>query len=358
MITLRCTRKLLDRLGIPAAELKVSTAPTNALGDWYVNLLRFGREQVVMATSERSLLTVFLPAREVRHRLVPELLDAVREALRQLDVPDEIASREIAAMQPMAFGVTASRSVLASMNNFAQMAEMQWNRDHSPWDIAGFLWRTPMSALEGEGGWMGYPADTARVLLGLPAKRPAPRLLLRLRITLEGTMPRVWRRLLVPEAIKLRDLHRAFQFAMGWTDSHLHEFQFGRARYGTPDPEFPDTGIADERGKRLTELLEQHGVKFFRYVYDFGDGWEHRVDFEGAVENAEGLAVPTCTEGANACPPEDVGGLPGYLEFLAAVRDPMHPEHRAMVEWAGGRFDPAAWDITKANMRLRIAFAM
>lgn len=357
MITLRCTRKVLDRLGIPA-DAQGFDAPTNALGDWYVNLLRAGREQVVMATSERSLLTVLLPARGMRERLVPELLRAVGAALRDLDVPGDVVAGELAAMQPMAFGPTASRSVLASMNNLAQMAEWRIRDGDSLVAIASWLGGVPMKALEGGGKGMVFPERAARHLLGLEGKRPPPRRLIRLRITLEGTRPAIWRRLLVPESIRLPDLHRVFQVAMGWQDHHLHEFAFGAACYGVPDPDGLDADLVDEAGHGLAELLARHGSGAFMYRYDFGDSWEHRVEVEGVEDNAQGLVSPTCTEGANACPPEDVGGLPGYLEFLAAVRDITHPDHRAMIEWAGGCFDPAAWNRERVNLGLKAAFAL
>lgn len=352
MITLRCTRKLLDRLGVPA-DAKPFDGPTNALGDWYVNLVRFGREQLVMATSERSLLTVVMPARQVRHRLVPDLLAVVRMVLRELDVPGEVVAREIAAMQPAAFAPTASRSVLASMNNLAQMAEWQWDRA-SPVDVMLRLAEVPMSALEGEGGRMGRPGHVARRLLGLGGSRPAPARLLRLRIALEGPLPAIWRRLLVPDSISLPDLHTAFQLAMGWTDSHLHAFDFGGTRYGVPDPEGLAPSLRDEEGQRLADVLARHGANSFRYLYDFGDDWMHAVTVEGEIDNLEGLRGPECTDGANACPPEDVGGPPGYMAFLEALRDPAHPEHREIVRWAGGRFDPTAWDRGRANLMLRI----
>ena len=80
-----------------------------------------------------------------------------------------------------------------------------------------------------------------------------------------------------------------------------------------------------------------------RYRYDFGDDWEHVVDFEG-VEPADEDSYPRCIAGAGACPPEDVGGPHGYTEFLQAMRDTTHPEHQAMLDWIGGVFDPHAFD--------------
>ena len=94
MITLYCTQKVRKRLKL-AATPTGSSPPTTALGDWYVNLVRFGRQQVVMATSERSLLTVLLPARDLRQSLVPNLQSAVQQLLTVLGIPPEAVSREL-----------------------------------------------------------------------------------------------------------------------------------------------------------------------------------------------------------------------------------------------------------------------
>ena len=61
------------------------------------------------------------------------------------------------------------------------------------------------------------------------------------------------------------------------------------------------------------------------------------------------MKLPHCLDGANACPPEDVGGPPGYEELLDAIRDPRHEEHAAMLEWCGGAFDPTIFDIARVN---------
>jgi len=91
----------------------------------------------------------------------------------------------------------------------------------------------------------------------------------------------------------------------------------------------------------------------FRYVYDYGDNWQHKVKIEQIVDLDAPLTAPLCLAGKNACPPEDVGGAPGYEEFLAALADPNDPEHEHFKEWIGGDFDPAAFDIAEVNERLR-----
>jgi hypothetical protein len=42
--------------------------------------------------------------------------------------------------------------------------------------------------------------------------------------------------------------------------------------------------------------------------------------------------------------PRTSAASPGFEEFLAAIADRRHPEHRTMLTWAGGSYDPADFD--------------
>ena len=173
-------------------------------------------------------------------------------------------------------------------------------------------------------------------------------------VSLIGTAVTVERRILVPEYSALDDLHRVIQAAMGWTDAHLHEFTVpDGTQYGDPDLE--DLDFADESTALLRDLLHRPGDTL-RYMYDFGDFWEHRVELAAirAAGAADGLA---CIDGRGACPPEDCGGVSGYQELCEALADPAAPRHEELAEWAasvtGGPFDPLAFDLDAANNAVR-----
>ncbi len=163
MITLRCTQKVRKRLRL-AATRSDSLSPTTALGDWYVHLAHFGRQQVVMATSERSLLTVLLPARDLRQSLVPNLQRSVQQLLTILGVPPDTVSREIAAMQPTAFASAVNRRVLGSMNEFGWQIGAYLGQTDDALELARRLSDTPMSAV-GSKARYGIPREVARELL-------------------------------------------------------------------------------------------------------------------------------------------------------------------------------------------------
>lgn len=178
------------------------------------------------------------------------------------------------------------------------------------------------------------------------------RLQVQLKIELRHIEPLVWRRILVPESLTLAQLHVILLQAMGWKGGHLHEYEIARLRYGQPDPDWPTSEpLHDERKYRLKPLIES-GLRRFTYLYDFGDHWEHLIKVEDVVLPKAGAPAIQCLAGANACPPEDVGGEPGYADFLAILANPDHEEHDHMKRWVGRPFHPTAFDLAEVNERL------
>jgi len=166
----------------------------------------------------------------------------------------------------------------------------------------------------------------------------------RLKITLDDVKPQVLRRVEAPLAIRLDRLHLALQAAIGWTNTHLYEIRAGDVGWGEPDPDYGD-GPLEARKARLADVLEDVGAKTLRYLYDFGDGWEHTIKIERIFEAEPGVQYPRLIEAVGRCPPEDVGGPWGYADFLEAVRNPKHERHVELTEWIGEGFDPKAVDV-------------
>jgi hypothetical protein len=174
-----------------------------------------------------------------------------------------------------------------------------------------------------------------------------------IKVTLDDTHPPVWRRIQVPSNITLLKLHDILQIVMGWDDYHLHMFTIEGSIYGDPaDDEYGDLGTIDEARFRLNQVIYREGQRL-SYVYDFGDGWDHTLLVEKILPPQESVRYPICLKGKRACPPEDVGGVPGYENFLEAIRNPDHDEHEEYLTWIGGEFDPEAFNLEEVNTRLR-----
>jgi len=183
-------------------------------------------------------------------------------------------------------------------------------------------------------------------------------------VTLEDIEPPIWRRLVVPIPATLADLHRILQAAMGWTDSHLYQFEIGGLRFGDIENlnQYRFQGDAqafDASEVRLRDFIFQcNNQPVFHYVYDFGDDWRHRVALEKLLSLLPAPKVATCVDGARCCPPEDVGGPPGYFEFLRVLITPEPDEieeQRHLKRWSGGKFNPERFDVIKTDKEVRRA---
>jgi len=176
------------------------------------------------------------------------------------------------------------------------------------------------------------------------------------KIVLLDVEPLIWRRIQVSDGT-LDKLHEHIQTALGWTNSHLHQFIIGGKYYGDAkllDDGWGDTDFIDSTRLRLSKLLEKKRKSFrFVYEYDFGDGWCHEIVFEGTQPLEAGAKYPRCIEGARACPPEDVGGPWGYADFLEAIRDPKHENHEDLLEWIGGAFNAETFDPLETTKDMR-----
>jgi hypothetical protein len=168
----------------------------------------------------------------------------------------------------------------------------------------------------------------------------------RLKITLDDVEPAVVRRIEVPFDIRLDRLHLVMQVAIGWTNSHLYEIRARDIGWSTPDPDQDWAGdFLDARKAKLSNVLEDTGTKTLKYLYDFGDGWEHTIKVERLIDPEPGVAYPRLVEAKGRCPPEDIGGPWAYAEFLEAIADPKHERHQELTQWSPEDFDPDLVDV-------------
>ncbi|PYT84764.1 MAG: hypothetical protein DMG40_00765 [Acidobacteria bacterium] len=197
--------------------------------------------------------------------------------------------------------------------------------------------------------------------MDLPPQAETRFLVYELRTSLQDICPPIWRRLQIPSTFRLCCLHDALQIVMGWTDSHLHQFEKDDKCWGVPESfEDYDMDILDERRTEIGAVLKAQGDSVV-YTYDLGDDWRHDVVLEKILPASDGTVRPVCLSGERHCPPEDVGGTSGYEEFLEVIFEPRHEEFKHYIQWAQGpspinrsvgRFQPEELNLTAVNRRL------
>jgi hypothetical protein len=378
MLIVRGTKKLRDRMkGAPAGDSDDES--TTVLGDWFVNAL-FWKPQVALLVNSRTFLPVYVPLAPAK-TLLDRIPDAIESALRAQGVPEETIAAERSAMSEVRLAPTNDRTVVGVMNEFAYLGEVFATNSGldlealsmrmsdiivGPLDkragtpgreLAVVLGTDPAAAnkrnpfaqvialFNDERGQEQQPASpkrAARDARKTGTEQAATAKVFQLKVTLRDIKPQIWRRVLVDGSATLDEVHDVIQAAFGWWNSHLHEFRIGGRDYGVPDPDWDMSQVLDETRYRLDELAAEGNR--FRYVYDFGDNWDHDVHVEKVIARSEAGDVPACIAGKRACPPEDCGGTWGYEEFLVAIADPSHERHAVLIEWSGGEFDPEAFD--------------
>jgi hypothetical protein len=189
---------------------------------------------------------------------------------------------------------------------------------------------------------------------------------LQFKISLKGISPPIWRRIQISDLSTFWALHVAIQDSMGWSDSHLHDFITTNPKTGAPEHIGIPEEVYGEMGEdydtlaswdiKIKDYFSDHRSSMI-YLYDFGDDWEHLIEFEGIREKGEKQKYPLCLDGERSCPPEDVGGIWGYKDFLKTIKNPSDPEYAQMKEWAGAffteKFDSNKVKFDNANQRLK-----
>jgi len=176
-----------------------------------------------------------------------------------------------------------------------------------------------------------------------------------IQLTLNGSKPKIWRRLLVPSSMLLSDLHKVIQTTMGWENYHLHHFKKDDKFYSPrtkDDPLWDDKNNLDYKKIRIHDLLLAEKDKIV-YEYDFGDSWEHIIVLEKILPLDPTFKHPVCQAGKMRCPPEDSGGIDSYVDLLEKLQDPKSPGYSQAADWLGTEYDPEYFDREEINSMLR-----
>lgn len=172
------------------------------------------------------------------------------------------------------------------------------------------------------------------------------------KIELDDTDPKVTRSFKVSPNTTMYELHHIIQIVMGWTNSHIYQFNVGKQVMADTRLVDDELGpVTDVKGVMLTDVFSKVGTVVI-YEYDFGDGWKHHLELVDISTHTFDEALPKIIGGEYACPPEDCGGRYGYRELKEILLNPQHPEYESTKVWVGPKFNPMVCDFSSIQQGL------
>ena len=359
---IQCTKKLLEVLQVEAEPLPEEK---KEVFSWHANLAKVNRRKAVVLVNDSNKYVVVLFGLKAGHlnELNEHIQRAVRDAFQEECIKEEIIhefmEQSLNSSKGVRYTKTKGRSMVTRLNKACESVHyfedlLDYNSISQP-----FISKMASRRLIGMGsnGYVRPNEELYRDLENIYGEPVLRTKALQIKVALDLEKHHVWRRLVVPVNMTFYQLHRALQVAFNWKDYHLHEFII----YGeeTADPssnvlclnhpaynpkglkpivnlacdeqiieDDSDMPVIRERGIRLSEYIPT----FMKYIYDFGDYWEHYIEVEKIIDDFD-RNYPVCLGGEGIAPPEDVGGSHGFEEFLEIIADEEHPEHHEMINW-------------------------
>lgn len=368
---IQCTKKVLDTLNVDAKQLVAPDCfdqyPESLLG-WHANIVTIYRRKVLVLMNNETRFPVVIN-RLLKKDLatLEELIhEAIRVALRMEGVSEAVIDKYFALSKSLSFSKTANRSMVAKLNNTVREVEFWAEFIDKDATIQRFISPLVSKMIQSDAQNKGfYPNE--RMLETLTKTTEAKDVaqimdveLYQLNIQLALDGHDIWRRVHIPANYSFRSLHNLIQIVFDWQNYHLHEFSVVRKDNNNlkivmdDDPEtmefanFSGNEIAQERFVSLKDVFSQHLEVI--YEYDFGDSWKHIITLEKTITAT--LQHAKLIEGKGERPPEDVGGLHGFNEYLTVINDPTSPEYKNMHAWAESQKE-RTFSLKYTNHRLK-----
>ncbi|MHB8171745.1 MAG: plasmid pRiA4b ORF-3 family protein [Thermincolia bacterium] len=354
---IQCTKKLLDEL-----KIKPSIAKNEEpLFSWHANLLTLNRRKTIVLVNDSNRYVIVLHGLKAKDfkALDQIIIKGIQETLLGEHIKAEIVEQFTNHSPEIVYAKTKDRSMVARMNKACDTVYFYANSLKGDVINQSFVSIRASSSLVGDGN-NSYitPYEAMYSDLEAFAKEPIFRCkAVELLVTLDLENYDIWRKIIVPLNITFEKLHDILQIVFQWRDCHLHDFYIFDG--DKPIINLVSTDDAFEYENNVP-MISETGIKLSDYVpkfsrikynYDFGDNWQHSITVEKIIEDYA-YNYPTCLEGVGNAPPEDVGGEYGYAEYLEAVSDPQHPEHKNMLAWVKMQWYHD-FDIKQVNGRLR-----
>ncbi|MGD6969310.1 plasmid pRiA4b ORF-3 family protein [Rossellomorea vietnamensis] len=335
---IQCTKKLLDELKITAQE----QSDENPLFSWHANIIKLGRKKTIVMVNDQTKYVIVLygvKAKDLKN-LSGLLLQSIREIFKAEGIKPEIIEQFIQKSGQASFTKTKDRKSVARMNraceDFYFMTDLI--DEESIVQVGVSMKISSLLAGAGKGTYINPNEELYKSLEEMAGQPVFHSEAAQLKVTLMLENHAVWRRITVPTNYNFKQLHNVLQIAFNWQNSHLYDFVITTKVEENPlvkivafkdaYNEESDTPMKMETEVELSQCLESSIL----YTYDFGDNWRHKIEIENVMQDYK-VNYPVCTGGEGSAPPEDVGGEPGFEEFLRVINDKSHPENEHLAGW-------------------------
>ncbi len=378
---IQATTKLRNELNLE--ELVQKERPP--LFSWHANFLRINRRKAAVLVNDASDYTVILygMTKDDFNNFPDRIKEGIRRAFQHEGIKAGLIEKYLSQFEEFCYQKAKNRSHIARMNYSCKLAKrfadrlneneiyqsaeikninnMPRKNDNNEYFYADKLMQQKLAEYFGEEEIIQTHAAVLKVELELGEYE-------------------AWRKIIVPLNYNFRELHKIIQKLYNWQDYHLHEFfvyseekddtknwnhgEYHRDGYKavlnlTADQEnleynkhelnydHEDFELKIENEVKLKDVLPAR----IKYIYDYGDNWQHYLETEKIIEDYKSNK-PTFMEGAGTAPPEDVGGVGGFNEFMRIISNPDHEEYESMLEWAESqRFEEYDQEKIKSDLK-------
>jgi len=326
------TRKLAGAIGIKPAPAKNTADPLFSwTANWTNTFDRRKEDMVVMVNNaNRFTVSIFGVKRNKFKGIDSKMTAAIRNTLLAMNLNPELVDEYMRQAGEVEFSSNHDSKLTAWVNRQGLEAAFTVGRavNDSEGDIEfddtmGYIVSRRHVGYSKNYSDSYVPAEKMIKSLSELTGKPAYKYrAFELLITLDLEIYKAIRRLIVPSNIEFANLHKLIQDVFNWKNRHLHDFSVIDGK----------TMKSVEAGLRLSDFFPNY--KKIIYTYDMGDNWEHSIELVRVIEEHDEES-PYLLEAVGQTPPEDVGGIGGFIEFREIMLDPTHPDHAETKEWAG-----------------------
>lgn len=343
------TKKLADalKLKLPAIDQTI-----NPLFSWTANWTKVWDNRrtedmlVLVNNATRFTVAIYQVKRKDLKNVAEMMTAAISNTLLSMNFNSEIVSEYMRLAGEVEFVKNSNRQTASWVTKAGLECAFYVGREYN--DIAKKIFKDTVGSsanfryvhYSGNSNDGFTPAkEMINALSKLTGKQPYKYRAYELLVTLDLEAYKAQRRLIVPADIEFSQLHKVLQTVYEWKNYHLYDFAIfsdSKRKLVTrivsyeEDLEYDKDAILMER-HTLSEFLPKY--KQLLYTYDMGDNWEHDIQLICVIEEHD-KESPYLLEASGQAPPEDVGGVGGFADFLEIILNTNHPAHQDMKAWA------------------------